>query len=96
MFGSSIIDIAIGIVFVFLLLSLIASAINEMILSFMNMRGKELLRGLKTLLNDQKADGLVKDVYNHGLVFGLFHGDFNPKKRSNLPSYIPPRTLRPR
>ena len=43
MFGSFTFDIAIGIVFVFLLLSLIASTINEIILSLLNMRGKELL-----------------------------------------------------
>lgn len=89
MFGSSVIDIAIGIVFVFLLLSLIASTINEMIRSIFNARGKDLLRGLKMLLNDEKATGLVSEVYNHGLVFGLFEGDFNPEKPRTLPSYIP-------
>ena len=60
MFGSAIIDIAIGAVFVLLLVSLIASTINELTLSFLNMRGKELLRGLKTLLNDTDATGLVE------------------------------------
>jgi hypothetical protein len=89
MFGSSMIDIAIGMIFVFLLLSLFASTINEIILSFLNMRGKELLRGLKTLLDDTDATGLVKKLYNHGQIFGLFEGDFDPKKPGNLPSYIP-------
>lgn len=93
MFGSSIMDIAIGLVFVFLLLSLIASALNEMILSYLNMRGKELLRGLKTLLNDKTASGLVKQLYNHGQIFGLFEGEFDPSKKGNLPSYIPPRNF---
>ncbi len=89
MFGSSIIDIAIGVGFVYLLLSLIASTINEIILSLLNMRGKDLLRGLKTLLDDEHAEGLVKDLYNHGLIFGLFRGSFDPKKTGELPSYIP-------
>ncbi|MDR3675060.1 MAG: hypothetical protein P4N24_06190 [Acidobacteriota bacterium] len=93
MFGSSVLDIAIGIVFVFLLLSLAASTLNEMILTFIGARGKELLRGLKTLLNDDKAEGLVKDIYNHGLVYGLFQGEFDPRKGGNLPSYIPPRNF---
>ncbi len=93
MFGSSTIDIAIGMIFVFLLLSLLASTINEIILSFLNMRGKELLRGLKTLLDDADATGLVKDVYNHGQIFGLFEGKFDPKKAGNLPSYIPPQNF---
>jgi hypothetical protein len=89
MFGSSMIDIAIGMIFVFLLLSLIASTINEIILSFLNMRGKELLRGLKTLLDDKDATGLVEKLYNHGQIFGLFEGNFDPKKPGNLPPYIP-------
>jgi hypothetical protein len=89
MFGSTIIDIAIGIVFVFLLLSVIASTINEIILSFLNMRGKELLEGVKTLMDDANATGLVDKLYNHGQIFGLFKGNFDPKKPGNLPSYIP-------
>jgi hypothetical protein len=93
MFGSSTIEIAIGIIFVFLLLSLIASTLNEIALSFLNMRGKELLRGLKTLLDDADATGLVKGLYNHGQIFGLFQGDFDPQKPGNLPSYIPPQNF---
>jgi hypothetical protein len=93
MFGSSIIDIVIGMVFVFLLLSLLASTINEIILSFLNMRGKELLRGLKTLLDDANATGLVDKLYNHGQIYGLFDGNFNPKHGGNLPSYIPPQNF---
>jgi hypothetical protein len=93
MFDSSIIDIAIGIVFVFLMLSLIASTVNEIIFSFFNMRGKELLRGLKTLLDDHDATGLVNRLYNHGQIFGLFEGAFDPKKPGKLPSYIPPQNF---
>ncbi len=89
MFGSAIIDIAIGVVFVFLLVSVIASTVNEIILSFLNMRGKELLTGLQTLLDDTDASGLVNKLYNHGQIFGLFQGAFDPKKPGNLPSYIP-------
>jgi hypothetical protein len=88
MFASSFIDTAIGISFVFLLLSLIASTVNEIILSLLRMRGRDLLAGLKTLLNDDDATGLVKRLYNHGLVYGLFKGEFDQKSRS-LPSYIP-------
>ena len=93
MFGSSILDIAVGIVFVFLLLSLIASTLNEMIQSFLHMRGKGLLEGIKTLLNDGRAEGLAKEIYNHGLVFGLYRGEFNARKPGNLPSYIPPQNF---
>jgi hypothetical protein len=93
MFGSSILDIAIGAVFVFLLLSTFATAVNEIIFSFFNMRGRELLRGIATLLSDAQKTGLVKEIYNHGQVFGLFKGGFDPNKPSNLPSYIPARNF---
>jgi len=93
MFGSSILDIAIGAVFVFLLLSTFATAVNEIIFSFFNMRGRELLRGIATLLSDAQKTGFVREIYNHGQVFGLFEGDFDPDKPSKLPSYIPARNF---
>jgi hypothetical protein len=90
MFGSAMLDIAAGVVFLFLLLSVFATTINELIFSLLNMRGKGLLLGIQTLLSDHTFDGLVKKVYNHGQVFGLFRGEFDPKSnRRNLPSYIP-------
>src|SRR6266404_7474071 len=90
MLASSFLDTAIGIIFVFLLLSLIASSINEIILSLLNMRGRMLLDGIKVLLNDSDATGLVSQIYNHGQIFGLFKGGFEPAKtKGNLPSYIP-------
>lgn len=104
MLASSFLDTAIGIIFVFLLLSIIATTVNEIILSYLNMRGRMLLDGIKTLLNDnlKDADGLVTLLYNHGQIYGLFKGEFNPvatrwnklpifrdKKKVDLPSYIP-------
>ncbi len=93
MFGSSVLDIAIGAVFIFLLLSVFATALHEMIFSFMNMRGRELLKGVATLLSDPAASGLVSKVYNHGQIFGLFEGEFDPRKTRKLPSYIPSRNF---
>ncbi len=93
MFGSSVLDIAIGAVFIFLLLSTFATAVNEIIFSFFNMRGRELLRGIATLLSDSEKTGLVTKIYNHGQIFGLFRGEFNPSKPGRLPSYIPARNF---
>jgi hypothetical protein len=93
MFNSSVLDIAIGAIFIFLLLSVFATAINEIIFSFLNMRGKELLRGISTLLSDAHDSDLVTRIYNHGQVFGLFQGNFNPAKPGKLPSYIPSRNF---
>ena len=98
MLNSSELDIAIGVVFVFLLLSVFATAINEVLLSLLNMRGRFLLEGVQILLGNISkggtADkGLVSKIYNHGQVFGLFEGDFDPLKKGKLPSYIPARNF---
>jgi hypothetical protein len=55
MFNSSIIDVAIGLVFVFLTLSLICSAANEGIESILKKRAKNLERGIRELLGDLSA-----------------------------------------
>ncbi len=89
MLSASFLDVAIGIVFVLLMLSLIASTVNELILSFLNMRGRTLFEGIKTLLSDPKAEGLVKEIYNHGQVFGLYKGNFNPGKTWTWKDAIP-------
>jgi hypothetical protein len=78
MFGSEILDVAIGMVFVYLLLSLICSAVNEIIESWMKKRATDLERGLRELLLDYQGTGLVKEIYDHPLVGGLFRGDYNP------------------
>jgi hypothetical protein len=93
MFGSSILEVAIGIAFVYLLLSLICTVINEAIASFINQRGKNLLEGIKNLLNDPKFTGLAQQVYNHGLVDGIMQGATNPDKPNRLPSYLSSKTF---
>jgi len=83
MFGSTIIDVAIGMVFVYLLISLICSALNEYIESKLKNRSKDLAKGIANLLGDPQ---LVKDLYQHPLVKALYSG-------TDLPSYIPAQTF---
>ena len=95
MFGSEMIDVAIGMIFTYLLLSLICSAINELMERSLKNRAADLERGLRELLDDQAGSGLVKRVYDHGMVNGLFKGGYDPaaSDKSNLPSYIPSRNF---
>jgi hypothetical protein len=95
MLSSSFLDVTIGVVLVFVMLSLIASTVNEIANSLLNMRGRKLLLGLQTLLDDTDTtkNGLVEKIYNHGQIFGLFEGAFHAKKTGNLPSYIPPQNF---
>ncbi|MDX6501386.1 MAG: hypothetical protein QOG23_4646 [Blastocatellia bacterium] len=85
MFNSQILDVAIGMIFVYLLLSLMCSAANEIIESLLKKRAKHLEQGLRELLQNKE---LVAKVYNHSLVNGLFGGQYKPQSRK-LPSYIP-------
>jgi hypothetical protein len=90
LFGSEVLDVAIGLVFVYLVMSLICSAACELIESFLKRRATYLERGLKEMLSDPQASGIVRQVYNHPLVNSLFRGKYEADGRGNLPSYIPP------
>jgi len=86
MFGSQILEVVIGLVFVYLILSLICSAVNEWIASRLKMRAKCLEKAIKNLLCDPNNAGVEKLFYNHRLIRGLMDGD-------KLPSYIPSNTF---
>ncbi len=80
MFGSNIIDVAIGLILVFFLLSVISSRINDLVAEWMQWRSKDLERGVRQLLGDPE---LADKVWNHPLVRGLSgHTD---KKPTNIP-----------
>jgi hypothetical protein len=107
MFGSTALEVAIGLILFFLLASLLCAAIREAIETLMKSRARDLERGLRNLLDDKDGTGLTSQVLNHGLVSSLFLGDYDPKKlndfwfregkhlppwyRTNVPSYIPSR-----
>lgn len=94
MFGSQIIDIGIGLITLFLLLSLICSSIKEGFETFMKYRSKDLERGLVEMFDDQKRQTLVKEFYEHPLINALFKGHYDEaKKLGELPSYIPSHTF---
>jgi hypothetical protein len=52
MFGSTVLDLAIGLIFTFLIISLITSTATEAISSASGWRANTLLQGIKDLLND--------------------------------------------
>ena len=93
MFGSEVLDVVIGLVFVYLVISLICSAALEFLEAFFKQRARYLKQGLCDLLDDRDGSGLVKQIYNHPLVYSLFTGAYDPKAAHNLPSYIPARNF---
>ena len=99
MFGSEILDVAIGIVFVFLLVSIICSAIREGIESLLKTRAAYLERGIRELLHDHQGKDLARSFYHHPIIFSLYSHDYVPSGSTRkpglfengrkLPSYIP-------
>jgi hypothetical protein len=92
MFGLEMLDLAIGITFIFLLLSLICSAINELLEAWLKNRASNLEKGIRELLNDPDGTDMAEKLYNHPLVFSLFRGKYTPGGKK-LPSYIPSRNF---
>jgi hypothetical protein len=91
MFGSVMLDVAIGMVVIFLLLSLIAAAVREGIEGWLKMRSTFLERGIGQLLHDP---GLVAAFYAHPQVAALYRGNYDEaRKARELPSYIPSRNF---
>jgi hypothetical protein len=86
MFGSAILDVAAGIVFGFLAISLFTSAAVEGINSILNVRMKNLRIGVMALVNDPNFTGLAKELYQHALINPLGPGGADPTK--NAPAYI--------
>lgn len=96
MFSSNILDVAVGLVFIFLLLSLISSAANELIEAFFKKRAVYLEKGIRELVGstDQGVSkDFVKNIYEHGLINALYRGDYVDTPKSELPSYIPARNF---
>lgn len=96
MFGSTILETAIGTMFVLILVSVICSAIREGLESRLKTRATYLNIGIRELLRDEKGDGLAQDVYEHPLVHGLYEAGYAPPSLAarflggtNLPSYVP-------
>jgi len=96
MFGSDVLDIGIGMSLLFLMMSLIATAVREAIEGVMKSRSKDLEKGLREMLDDGKEgnfDGLVGQIYKHALINSLYRGTLEKAKKGDLPSYIPSKSF---
>jgi hypothetical protein len=68
MLNSVILDVVIAVIFTFLGVSLLTSAIVEGIASFFNLRSATLKGGIIKLLNDKDFNSLAAQLYAHALV----------------------------
>ena len=79
MLGSSALDFGIGMVFVYLMLSLTATSLQEGLATLVRRRAHSLSEGIKNLVRDQ---ALAEAIYAHPLIRSLYQG-------SRRPSYVP-------
>ena len=97
MFGSYVLEVAIGLVLVYMLVSLLCSTINEQVIArFFNLRANTLEAGIKNMLagigtSGGALDTLVEQVYKNPRIKALSQNaaSDNPRK----PSYIPADTF---
>jgi hypothetical protein len=98
--GIPALDVAIGLSFIFLLLSLAASAVQEFIANLLSLRAKVLERGLRNMLADQTdapagsaavasvtvgpKRDLLFRVYTHPLIRSLYRESWFPAGRTTL------------
>jgi hypothetical protein len=91
MFGSSVLEVAIGLCFCYATVALIVSTVQEGLASALHLRAHTLLDGIKTMLNDPYFTGLARALYAHALVNP--HDDGKSGDQFALrakPSYIEP------
>jgi hypothetical protein len=85
MAGNAVIDIVIGLVLTYLILSLICTIANEFIASLTALRAKTLRSGVEHLIDD---DGLRKLFFDHGLIASA-----KTNGRTRDPSYLSGRSV---
>jgi hypothetical protein len=86
MFGSVVLEVAIGMGFIYLILSLICSTVQELIARIFELRSNMLYEGIENLLQDPNLRDTAKEVYKHPLVRNL-------AREGMKPSYIPARNF---
>ena len=93
MFGSTVVDVAIGLVFVYLLLAIICTSANELLSGVTKARAALLKEGIRQLLGNQPTseannspEALFEDFYHHSLIKSMMRGNRHP-------AYLPARTF---
>ncbi|MGY6274875.1 hypothetical protein [Methylomonas sp. MgM2] len=97
---SQILDVVIGLVSIYLLLSLICSALTESVEKQLKRRSKDLSLGLFELFGGNKTGADFLDMfYKNPIIFSMYKGrsdisfDNKLKIQGELPSYIDPKTF---
>jgi hypothetical protein len=92
LFNSTVLDVIIGLIFVYLLLAILCTAANEWASAITRRRAKMLKKGIAQLLGKQPlpgdgdSDAFRRRFYKHPLIKSMMHDEHHP-------AYISPRTF---
>lgn len=96
MLNSTVLEVSIGLVFCYASVALITSSIYEAIASWLSLRSKTLLAGIKNLLNTDSPTGkeILLKIYNHALAHPTGGGSATSiSELKNNPSYMDPKNF---
>jgi hypothetical protein len=88
LFNSTVLDVAIGLIFVYLLLGILCTTVNEWISGILGARAKNLQQGISGLLDSQSLGNIpfLDAFYQHPLISGMM-------RDGNHPSYLASRAF---
>ncbi len=87
MYLQEILEVAIGLVFVWLVLSIATMSLQEWLGNIVNLRAKDLEKAIVQMLSSKD---LTRRFYEYPLIANLYNKPDKPGKKGRLPSYIPP------
>lgn len=91
--GSQAIEVAIGLVFVYLLFSVICSAFQEGVATALAWRSKDLEMGIQRLLRHEQGTGIAERVIKNDRVQALISPRRRLRVKPSAPSYLSSRTF---
>src|SRR5262245_28499048 len=92
LFNSTVLEVVVGIIFIYLLLSILCTSANEWVAAMTKRRGEMLRKGIQQLLGGQplkeggKSNEFLKAFYDHPLISSLMQDGRHP-------AYLAPRTF---
>ncbi len=93
MFGSTVLEVAIGLTFCYATVALIVSTVQEALASALRMRARMLVDGVRGMLGDRAFTGLARAVYSHALVNPHDPDAGQAHALAYKPAYIDPRNF---
>ena len=90
MYLQEILEVAIGLVFVWLALSFTTMSLQEWISTIFNLRAKDLEKAIARMLSSR---ALTRRFYMYPLIANLYIQPKRPGKKPRLPSYVPARNF---